>query len=97
MADATSAAPLPMMRRTTSRTPRNAATISEVDMACLPLERGLRRRRDYDRGANPLSAILIQGEDARGFPFRRLACRSRSIASLALSPAGLTPAQQMAL
>jgi hypothetical protein len=65
MADATSAAPLPTTRKTTSRKPINAATISEVDMTCLPPGRGSRRRRDYDRGANPLSAIFIQGEEGR--------------------------------
>jgi hypothetical protein len=33
MAEATSAAPLWMIRKTTSRKPRNAATMSEAEMA----------------------------------------------------------------
>lgn len=36
MAPATSAAPLSTTRKTTSAKPRNAATISEVEMAMLP-------------------------------------------------------------
>ncbi|HXE25094.1 MAG TPA: hypothetical protein VN637_09425 [Roseiarcus sp.] len=51
MAEPTSAAPLPMMRKTTSRKPRNAATISEIDMTCLPSGAARVEDGDYDRGA----------------------------------------------
>jgi hypothetical protein len=36
MAEATSAAPLLTMRKTTSRKPKNAATISDLEMMWLP-------------------------------------------------------------
>jgi hypothetical protein len=40
MAEATSAAPLWIMRKTTSRKPKNAATISDVEMTWLLSGRG---------------------------------------------------------
>jgi len=40
MAEATSAAPLWMMRKTTSRKPKNAATISDVEMTRLLIRCG---------------------------------------------------------
>jgi hypothetical protein len=58
MAEATSSAPLPMIRKTTSRKPRSAATISEVDMTRLLSGRGSRRRRDYDPGAQSFISNL---------------------------------------
>jgi hypothetical protein len=53
MAEATSAAPLLMMRKTTSRKPNSAATISDVEMTWLPVRSpiALKRVQDDDRGA----------------------------------------------
>jgi hypothetical protein len=54
MAEATSAAPLWMIRKTTSRKPRNAATMSEAEMVRVPRPGALRApktARDYDRRA----------------------------------------------
>ena len=52
MAEATSAAPLWMMRKTTSRKPRNAATMSEAEMAGSPVRARFapKTAQDYDRG-----------------------------------------------
>jgi hypothetical protein len=53
MAEATSAAPLLMMRKTTSSKPKSAATISEVEMTWLPVRSGLawKNAQGVDRGA----------------------------------------------
>ena len=53
MAEATSAAPLSMIRNTTSRKPRNAATISDVEMAWLPDRARIvpKTGQDYDHRA----------------------------------------------
>ena len=45
MAEATSAAPLWMTRKTTTRSPSNPATISEAEMAGVPLSGRVSRRR----------------------------------------------------
>src|SRR5271170_4838285 len=50
MAEATSAAPLSMMRKTTSRKPKSAATISDFEMTWLPFRSWL-AVQDDDRGA----------------------------------------------
>src|ERR1700722_19074811 len=65
MAEATSAAPLWMIRKTTSRKPRNAATMSEAEMAGVPPSgRGSRRRlrRTTIAAVNRLSAIVAEVE-----------------------------------
>jgi 1L-myo-inositol 1-phosphate cytidylyltransferase / CDP-L-myo-inositol myo-inositolphosphotransferase len=53
MAEATSAAPLWTIRKTTSRKPKNAATISDVEMTWLPVRARFASKtgQDYDRGA----------------------------------------------
>ena len=63
MAAATSLAPLWMTRKTTSRKPRNAATISEVEMTWLPVLRAVRVEDGTTIAApNRLSAIVVQVE-----------------------------------
>ena len=53
MAEATSAAPLWMIRKTTSKKPRNAATMNDVEMAGSPVRARFapKTAQDYDRRA----------------------------------------------
>jgi hypothetical protein len=69
MAAATSAAPLWTIRKTTSRKPRNAATISDVEMIWLPIRAQFKSKtaRDYDPGAR-LSAVIVVTEQPRAPP-----------------------------
>jgi hypothetical protein len=64
MAEATSAAPLSMMRKTTKRNPRSAATIRYLEIAWLPSGRGWRPRlrRTPIAARNRLSAIVAEVE-----------------------------------
>src|ERR1700683_600216 len=64
MADPTSAAPLWTIRKTTSRKPRNAATISDLEIAWLLFERGSRQRlrRTTIAARNRLSAFVAEVE-----------------------------------
>src|SRR5580658_7200988 len=64
MAEPTSGAPLWTIRNTTSRKPRNAATISDLEIAWLLSGRGSRQRlRRTTIGArNHLSAIVAEVE-----------------------------------
>jgi hypothetical protein len=48
MADPTSAAPLWTIRKTTSRKPKNEATISDVEMTWLPVARARVRVEEKD-------------------------------------------------
>ena len=63
MAEATSAAPLWMIRKTTSRKPRNAATISEVEIAVAPLRARVapKNAQGYDRRAKSSISNRRQG------------------------------------
>jgi hypothetical protein len=65
MAEPTSAAPLLTMRKTTSRKPKNAATISDLEMTWLPVQPPLAGEivEDDDRG---LSAIAVELETGGG-------------------------------
>ena len=64
MAQPTSAAPLWTIRKTTSRKPRNAATMSDLEIAWLLSERGSRQklRRTTIAAQNRLSAIVAEVE-----------------------------------
>jgi hypothetical protein len=64
MAEATSAAPLWTTRKTTSRKPRNAATMSDLEIGWLLSERGSRQklRRTTIAARNRLSAIVVEVE-----------------------------------
>jgi hypothetical protein len=68
MAEATSAAPLWMMRKTTSRKPKNAATISDVEMTRLPVRSrfALKTAPVYDRGAQSSISNRRSVGDNRG-------------------------------
>jgi hypothetical protein len=68
MAEATSAAPLWMIRKTTSRKPKNAATISDVEMTWLPVRPrfALKTAPVYDRGAESSISNRRSVGDNRG-------------------------------
>jgi hypothetical protein len=67
MAEATSAAPLLMMRKTTSRKPKNAATISDIEMTWLPVRSRLASKtvQDDGRGAPFISNRRPVGDERR--------------------------------
>ena len=72
MAEATSAAPLWTIRKTTSRKPRNAATISDTEMTWAPCPGAASRqrlRRTTIAARNRLSAIVAEVE-CRASPVR---------------------------
>jgi hypothetical protein len=69
MAEATSAAPLWTIRKTISRKPRKAATISDVEMIWLLVRARFKSKtaQDYDPGAR-LSAVIVVTEQPRAPP-----------------------------
>jgi hypothetical protein len=69
MAEATSAAPLWMMRKTTSRKPKKPAAISDVEMTWLPVRSrsASNTAQDDDRGAqSSISNRRSVGDSRRG-------------------------------